>query len=95
MYLKMKRFEKINHGTEFCYWVEKSILIMMRRCLLILLREELSGTTDADYLKGSSPIDSVVNKMHFYLKDTVIDTPESLYTLLSDDSLKKIAYSLL
>jgi hypothetical protein len=95
MYLKMKRFEKINHGTQFDYWIEDSLLILFRRALLLLISEERDGSSDEDYLKASAPLDNIVNKLHARLKETEIKTKDELLALLSADNLKKLAGLLL
>ncbi len=80
-------FEK----TKTSYWIEKSILSLLRRALLILVEEEYGGKSDIDYQNSKNETDFLINGLHFLLKDTKIESASQLMRLLSDDSLRSLA----
>jgi hypothetical protein len=94
LYLKMKAREHTKENLIYTYWIETSLLDMMRRQLLILFEEELDGAKDDLYTKADNINDIIINKMHFVLKDYPINTYQELHYLLSDDQLKELAKKL-
>jgi hypothetical protein len=94
MYLKMRPCEKANPKTEFSYWVEPSLLSLLRRATTILLKEEYEGSTDEDYDYAATESDLIVNGLHKALKRASLETPNDILNLLSDSSLKEISKSL-
>lgn len=94
LYLKLKPFEKKFPKTRFDYWIETSILAMLRRQTLTVFSEYFEGLKEEDYLKARNINDEIINKIYFYHKDTSINSFEDLKEILKDDSLKKMASSL-
>lgn len=90
LYLRIKSKAKNHPNTTFKYWIERSILCMLRRQLLTVF-EELEGYTEQNYLKAKNDNDRVINRLYFLTKDAVIDSKEKLHDLLSEASLKKLA----
>jgi hypothetical protein len=91
LYLRMNKYEKVNKKTEFSYWIEDSILVLLRRCVLTLLEEELNGSSDKDYLRSESESDSIINKLHFLLKNRVIATSGDVREMLAPTFLRHLA----
>lgn len=94
LYLKIKNFEQKYQCTYFDYWIETSILALLRRYVLTVYEEQMDGSTDEDYMKAIDENDVLVNKLYFFLKDYEINSYEDLMSLLSNDSLKKLAREL-
>lgn len=94
LYLQINKFESQYPNSEFEYWIEPSMLILIRKALIILAEEEIHGTTDFDYEDAASISDEVINSLHFLLKDKTIENIESLRDMLSLSSLKELAKSL-
>ena len=91
LYLQFKGIFKDFSKTKFDYWIEKSMLSLLRRAMIILISEEYEGSTDDDYDFAATPSDELINALHFKLKNKSIKSGEDLLTLLSDESLKEIA----
>ncbi len=91
MYCKLLRLEEKNPQIKFEYWIEKSMLSLLRRALIILLDEEMNGSSDEDYLQESTFSDHLINQSHLILKEKVISSLKDIDELLSFQSLKKIA----
>ncbi len=89
LYLKMLQTEK--EGTKYAYWIEDSLLIMLRRCIITLIEEQEDGKTAKDYQKANNSLDSIINKLFFLLNDFQIDSYEDVKKLLDNDSLKSLA----
>jgi hypothetical protein len=94
LYLQIKNFEARFPDSVFSYWIEKSILSLLRRALLILMDEEIKGSADEDYDFAATQSDLVVNALHFALKEKTIESFREAMDLLSDDSLKNLSLSL-
>lgn len=89
LYLKMKEKEKEIQGTVFSYWIEKSLLAMLRRALVTLIQEETEGSTDQDYLKADNFTDRLINKLHFSFKEKEVSSYAEISEMLSDEALRK------
>ena len=89
LYLKFKKILK-NKGLKVSYWLEKSILAMLRRCLLTVVEESLEGHKDKDYLKAQNEYDEIINSLYFKTKNISISSFNELMELLSDKSLLKL-----
>ena len=91
LYLEIKAKEKKHPHTTFMYWIERSILCMLRRQMLTIFEEQLEGFTEKDYLQARNDNDKIINRLYFLTKDVVIDSKEKLHDLLSEASLKQLA----
>ena len=91
LYLKMKSMENLHKNINYHYWIEDSILAMLRRQILTLFVEEYQGSKDIDYQKEENPNDRIINKLHFLLKEKEISSYEDLRILISNENLRKIA----
>lgn len=87
MYLKIKSYEDVHESIQFLYWIENSFLLLLRRCLINLLEEQIHGSKETDYLKETSFSDKIINKMYFLLKNKVINEYKEIERLLDDSSL--------
>ena len=84
-YLKCKKLEKEN--KEYSYWIESSLIALLRRCMFTLIKEQLDKYKDKEYLKADSITDQIINQYYFKTKNIVISSIEELYDILSDKSL--------
>lgn len=66
MYLALKKEEK--KGPVYAYWVEKSILCLLRRAVLIVLDEVNHGAISKDFVHEENPDDHLINMVYRYLK---------------------------
>ena len=65
-------------------WLETSMYALLRRCMVTLLEEQLSGLKEEDYRFAKTYTDKVINTFYQKTKNLSI---ERLDDLLSDDSL--------
>lgn len=89
LYLKIKQLEK-DHPSNYFYWLEESIIALIRRCLLTLLEESLEGYTDEDYKVSDNPIDEFINKLYFQTKNITIDNYDDIHKMLSNEGIKSL-----
>lgn len=94
LYLKLKPFENKFKTTTFDYWIETSILAMLRRQTLTVFSEYFEGFKETDYKIAKNENDEIINRVYFYHEDTVIDSFEDLHKILSDNELKLMAKNL-
>ena len=90
LYLKIKEIEKQYKNTKFQYWLEISLLAMLRRCLLTVYEEALQGYGDKDYQKANNDIDRIINSLYFKTKNITINSYDDIYNLLRDESLLRL-----
>lgn len=91
MYVKLLPYEEKHPSTTFSYWIEKSMLALLRRAIMILIDEEMLESIDENYLHEYSFSDHLINQIHFILKKKEISSLEDIRKLLSFPSLKEIA----
>lgn len=94
LYCKILSFEKEHRGCQFAYWIEKSMLALLRRAAIILLDEEMNGSGDEDYRYEETFSDHLINEVHRALEDKEINAIQDIEELLSFKSLKDIARKL-
>ena len=94
MYLKLKGLEKYNKSATYAYWIETTLISMIRRYILTIFEEALEGYADSDYRKAKDENDKIINCLYFKLKDYIVASFEDLHSLLSEDSIRKIASEL-
>lgn len=91
MYEKLKNIEiKYDKSTKFYYWLETSIIALLRRCVITLIEEQLNCLQDDAYLKSDNYFDRLINKIYFKTKKLSFDKYEKLHEFLSDESLIKL-----
>lgn len=95
LYLKIKQYEGKYKNTTFSYWIETSLLAMLRRQTLTVFEEQFFDHLDEkEYLKARNDNDKVINAIYFALKNYGIKNADDLHRLLNDDSLKELAKKL-
>ena len=91
LYLKLKPFETKHPNTKFDYWIERSLLAMLRRQTLTVFAEQLNGSKEEDYLKARNENDEIINRIYFYLESTDINSFDALHNILTEPFLKEMA----
>lgn len=94
LYLKLNKFEEEYPSSVFDYWIEPSMLILIRKALIILVEEELHHTSDDDYKDAATISDEVVNALHFLLKEKEFKSIGELLEFLKEENLKSLAKTL-
>lgn len=89
-YLRFRREEKEGY-PKTTYWIEPSILCLLRRYVLTLLEEATLGYTLKDYLDPQSEEEENLLSLRKALEDKTITTSEDLSHLLSDEGLIELA----
>lgn len=93
LYLKLKSLE--NNHSLYEYWIETSLLAMIRRYLLTLYEEKVyEKYCDDDYKVVNEESDKIINKLYFYLRDYQFSSYDEFHDFLKDESLKKLAKNL-
>ena len=91
LYLKIKANEDRFPSTTFDYWIETSILSMLRRQTLTVFEEISNGSKDSDYQKAKNDNDEIINRIYKYLKSTDYNSIDAIKSSLSDANLKEMA----
>lgn len=91
LYIKMKQAATCHFNTQFDYWIEKSMLIMLRRCFILLLYEEIYAIDNHEI---HSTYDWIIVQLKKLLNTTCIKTIKDIQDLLSFDTIKKLILKL-
>ncbi|HBF68666.1 MAG TPA: hypothetical protein DDW20_05065 [Firmicutes bacterium] len=95
LYLATKYYENYYTNTHFDYWIEESLIAMLRRMILTVFEEQYySHFTSKDYLKAKNKNDKVINKIYFYTENYCINNIDDFRNMLSNDFLKEMAKKL-
>ena len=91
LYVSFKPYEKKFNKTIFMYWIETSLIAMLRRYVLTLYEEKVHYRyDDRDYRIAKNDNDRFINKLYFYLKDYEFNSYKEFHDFLSDESLRKL-----
>ena len=85
LFLKCKELEK--EGNKFFYWLESSFYILLRRCFISLIEEQLANTPSFAYQKAKTPTDVIINKYYEKTKNLVLKDISQVQDLLTDSNL--------
>lgn len=85
LFLKAKKLEK--EGTKYFYWLESSFYLLLRRCFISLLEEQLAHVDESNYQKSRSVTDTIINAYYHKTKNLVLTSVDELQDLLSNESL--------
>lgn len=91
LYLKIKQFENKYPSTIFSYWIEDSLISMLRRQLLTIYEEQYyEGYSDKEYNKSRNINDKIINSLYWISKDYTISSYEDLHKLLAKENITKL-----
>lgn len=91
LYLRFKSLEKQCMTFKCFYWLERSIIAMLRRCYLTLIEENLAGFCAENYKKSKNLYDKIINSMYQLTKDIVYYNNEELLLDLQDENLIQLS----
>ena len=90
IYLSLKKNEQIIN-KKIHYWLETSIIALLRRCMITLIEETLFEHLDDNaYRHAKTATDKVINHYYFQTKNLALNNKEDLDHLLSDENLVKL-----
>lgn len=89
LYLKILKYEKAYKKTKFLYWIEESIIALIRRCYITLFYEALNEFDESNYLKQKDICDEVINKLYFYHKNDEFNSFKEIKNLLKTETIKE------
>lgn len=75
------------------FWIEKSILILVRRYLLSLIEEYFQGYTEKNYLNKNNDEEIIISSLYKIYSDININSIDELAELITLDNIKKKLYS--
>lgn len=84
LYVNTFKLSQKYPSTEFSFWIEESMLIMLRRCLINVLYEAKNNIKQEQV---ENYYDVITNKFAFLLKDLVINSFAQIEELLKDQNI--------
>jgi hypothetical protein len=88
LYLQTKSFEKNFSNIHWHYWLEASILSLIRRYMIIFLHEQVEGKDASHYPSSDSFQDKLYHRLFLANQQTSIEHVAQLDAWLSRDSIK-------
>lgn len=86
MYIKLKKIESLL-SKPFYYWLEPSLIQMLRRSVITLFQEHFEGYTQDDYLFSKNDFDKLLNLLYSKLKSIEFVSFGQIIDILKDESL--------
>ena len=83
LYIKLKKLET----KQSYYWLEESIIALLRRYMITLIEEQLKGFKESEYQKINNTDDEIISSLYYATKETKITTYQEIINLLSNKSL--------
>lgn len=83
LYMSLKKLEK----KKSYYWLEESLLALLRRYMITLIEEQLKGFKEEEYTKINNDDDRIIAFLYQKTKDLKITSFEEINNLLTNDSL--------
>ena len=90
-YFKIQKIAKNYPKTKFRFWIENSLICLVRRMMSTLIEEEVYSPGKYDYTIENNITDFYINRLHFLLEKIEIKEEKDLYELLKEDSLRELA----
>lgn len=90
-YIRMKKLEHLSSETKYEYWIENSILILLRRYIVTLFEEYLNGYSEEDYRINETDEDRIINAIYIAMKDKNFTSYDEIHQFLLDESLKEFS----
>ena len=87
LYVDTYKLSLLHPNTKFDFWIEKSMLIVIRRCIISILYEQINNI---EYNEINNYYDYLASKLKQLLNNYVINSYEDLIKLLSDENIKNI-----
>ena len=82
LFVSLKRINK-----DIDCWLEVSMYALLRRCMITLIEEQLSGSKEEDYKFAKTYTDKVINTFYQKTKNLSIERLDDLDKLLTNNSL--------
>lgn len=89
LFLKFKNLLKSYKGETY-YWLNVSLLAMLRRCVLTLIEESMLGYSEKQYQKAKNDYDRIINDLYLKTKDIILNSYQEVMDLLSDEGLERL-----
>ena len=89
-FIKLKTIET-KLDKPFYYWLEPSLIQMLRRSVITLFQEHFEGYTQDNYLFANNDFDKLLNLLYSQLKNKEFTSINDVYETLKDEELIKLA----
>lgn len=87
LYLKMKHANSIHLSTKFDYWIEDSMIEIIRRAMIAMLFETINNI---QIVEEQTYFDHIVNELHSIYNKVEIYSFEAIKEILSTEKIKYI-----
>lgn len=89
-YLAFKSIENKYKDAIFSYWLDTSLMALVRRIMLSLLIEQYEGLPSKYYNKEENIEDKLINYFYYKTKELTINSFKEILDLITDESLNKL-----
>ena len=92
IYIKLHNLE-YQKSIKIHYWLETSIIAMLRRYLITLMEENLLGYNDKNYMKSQNDEDKMINYLYNLTKKLSFTSYEQIHDYLSFENLREFNFN--
>lgn len=89
-YLTFKSIENKYKNVTFSYWLDTSLMALVRRIMLSLLIEQYERLPSKYYNKEENIEDKLINYFYYKTKDLTINSFKDILNLITDESLNNL-----
>ncbi len=87
LYLQFKCIED-NYNVHFNYWIEEEIILLIRKIVIKIIDEQLSGIDIVNIEDGNKQINALYKRFYNALQNIEINSYYDIYKLISKDELQ-------
>lgn len=89
-YVELKRKEKLFPKTRFLYWIEDSLIAMIRRIIISIFEESIAGYTLENYQKAVTPYDCIFNDLYGKILSYKSKCKDDFLSLLTNKTIHEL-----
>lgn len=90
LYIKINILLSKYTNIKASYWIENSIIALIRRAIITIFEENMLGYGDSNYQKAETEFDKLVNFIYFKLNNKNFSSEGEILDLLSNEKIKEL-----
>ncbi len=94
LYLKFKNKEKYFRSARFLYWLETSLISLVRRILLTFIVEQYEEYEESEYKINKTSVDRLLTKLFYKYQNTSLNSFNDVLKFISTTNILKILMDL-
>lgn len=89
-YIDLKKKEKLYPKTQFLYWIEDSLIAMIRRIIITIFEESIAGYTLENYQEAVTPYDHIFSDLYGKILSYKSKCKDDFLSLLTNKTINEL-----